>query len=114
MHRHPDVGPQALELLDGRGPLHVGGHQIGLAALALQAPGQLGRGGGFPGALQAHQHQGHRRFAAQVQPGRFAAHQRRQLVVDDLDDLLGRGQGPHDLFAHGPVLDALIKDLVTL
>jgi hypothetical protein len=31
--------------------------------------------------------------------------------VNDLDDLLGRGKRPHDLFAHSPVLDALDKGL---
>ena len=36
MHRHPDVGPQALELLDGRGPLHVRGHQIRLRPWLLR------------------------------------------------------------------------------
>ncbi len=111
VHCHPDVGPQALELLDGRGPLHVRGHQIRLLPLALEAPGQLGRGGGLAGALQAHQHHGHRRFAAQIQPGRLPAQQRRQLLVDDLDDLLGRGQRPHDLFPHRPLPDALDEGL---
>ena len=31
--------------------------------------------------------------------------------MDDLDDLLGRGQRPHDLFADGPLPDALDKRL---
>ena len=72
VHCHPDVGPQALELLDGRGPLHVRGHEIRLLPLPLEALRQLGRGGGLAGSLQADQHQGHRRFAAQIQPGRLA------------------------------------------
>ena len=111
MHCHPDIGPQALELLDGRGPLHVRGHEIWLLALPLEALGQLARGGGLAGALEAHQHDRHRRFAAQIQPGRLPAQECGELLVDDLDDLLGRGQRPHDLFPHRPLPDALDEGL---
>ena len=37
--------------------------------------------------------------------GFLAAHQGDQLLVDDLDDLLGRGQALHDLLAHGALGD---------
>ena len=31
--------------------------------------------------------------------------------MDDLDDLLGRGERPHHLFAHGPLLDPVDEGL---
>ena len=34
-----------------------------------------------------------------------------EFLVDDLDDLLGRGQRPHDLFPHRPLPDALDEGL---
>ena len=37
--------------------------------------------------------------------------QRGEFLVDDLDDLLGRGQRAHDLFPHGPLPDALDEGL---
>ncbi len=37
--------------------------------------------------------------------------ERGEFLVDDLDDLLGRGQRPHDLFADRPLPDALDKGL---
>ena len=75
------------------------------AALGLEVLGQLGAAGRLAGALEpGHQHDGGR-------PGRHrqahvgAAHQRGQLLVDDLDDLLVRGQRGHDLRPGGPLLD---------
>ena len=55
MRVDPNFRRQALELLDGRGPLYVRRHQVNLAALALEASGQLGGGGGLTCTLQPNQ-----------------------------------------------------------
>ena len=115
IHPHLDIRGQAFELLDGGRALHVGRHQVRLAALGFEAPGNLGGGGGFAGPLQAHQHDGHRRPPRQVQLGGFPAQERGELLVDDLDDLLGRRQGPEHFLTYGPLpdlLDEALGDLV--
>gem|GEM_PF-6377551 len=114
-HRHLDLGPQLLELLDGRRALGVRRHQIGVAALLFEHKGQLAAGGGLARALQAHHHEHVGGLAAQVQWFGLAAHEGAQLVSHDLDDLLGRGEALHHLLAHGAVLDLgdeLLGDLV--
>ena len=58
--------------------------------------------GGLTVALQAAEHDHVLTLVLDDQTRRFlAAHQGDQLLVDDLDDLLGRGQALHDLLAHG-------------
>ena len=62
---------------------------IGLRpSLAEQSP-QLAAGGRLAGALQAAEHQ-HRDVAAEVERMVHRAHQVDQLLVDDVDELLGR------------------------
>ena len=57
---------QRLQLADGRRTVRVGGDQHDPLALRTQGARQLTGGGGFPGALQAHQHQDARFRAAQI------------------------------------------------
>ena len=103
------------ELLDGGGPVDVAGGDgdRGLALLA-QPAGELGGGGRLAGALQAgHQDHG-RRARREGQPRRLPAHQRRQLLVDDLDDLLAGVELALDLHALGALPHAgreLLDDL---
>jgi hypothetical protein len=82
--------------------------------LLLEQLRQLGGGGRLTGALQAG-HQDHRRRARrEAQPGRGAAHQRGQLLVDDLDDLLARVELALDLDPERALLDRareLLDDL---
>src|ERR1051326_5995589 len=51
------------------------------------------------GALKPHQHEDLRRRAFQVQVGVLAAQKPRQLLVDDLDELLIRGEALEHLLA---------------
>ena len=77
------------ELLDRRRPVDVAGRDRHRRVVLLaQHLGQLGRGRRLAGALQAgHQDDG-RRARREGQPGRGAAHQLGELLVDDLDHLL--------------------------
>ena len=62
-------------------------------SLLAQATRQFGDGGGFTRALQSgHQHD-YRRFVIQVDARLGFAHDRDQLVVDDLDQCLARATG---------------------
>jgi hypothetical protein len=69
------LGGHGLELLDGRRAVHVArDRQHLLLALFDQVLGQLGRGGGLAGALQAgHQDDGGR-LGGQVDVGHALAH----------------------------------------
>ena len=75
--------------------------------------------GGFTVALQAAEHNDRLPLVLDVQAGGFAAaHKGYQLLIDDLDHLLGGGQALHDLLSHGAlghlcaeVLGNLIVDI---
>ena len=106
-HRHVDLAAERAQLLDGGGPLEVGADEQRVAALLLEPAGQLGRVGGLAGALEAgHQHDGGR-LAGVGDLDRLAAEGGDQLLVDDLDDLLGRVQRLGQLDADGPLADAV-------
>jgi hypothetical protein len=64
VHRHVELGAERLELIDGRGAVHVGGNQARALALGLELAGQLGRRGRLAGALQADHHDDRRRHGA--------------------------------------------------
>ena len=103
-NRYLQLLAQHLQLLDGRGTVHVAGRQHRPPALLLKIAGQLGAGSGLAGALKAG-HQDHRGPPAGVGDlGGIIAHQAGHLLVYDLDDLLSRGQALHDLSADGPFL----------
>ena len=102
-----DAGPLAdhLQLLHRVGALQVGGDQHRRVALSLQPQPQLGRERGLTRTLQAGQHDHGRRRLGEPQPPLLAAEDADELLVDDLDDLLGRVQRGGDLLAAGPLLD---------
>ena len=108
-----------LQLGDGGGTVYVAGHQQGaLAELAAHQARQLGAVGGFTGALKAHHHHNGGALGGEGQLGVGAAHQLHQLLVDDLDDLLGRGETVQNVRADAAlgdlghkVLDHLIADV---
>ncbi len=110
---HLDADPLAvdLELVDGVGALEVGGHEQRAAALLLEPQRQLGGQRRLAGALEAGEHQHGRRGLREAQPAGLAAEDRDELLVDDLDDLLGRVQRPADLLAAGPGLDRVDERL---
>ena len=74
-------------------------------ALLLEVHGQLAGQGGLAGALQAGEQDHGRRVLGELQPTGLAAEQLDELLVDDLDDLLGGVQRARDLrrrpHAHG-------------
>ena len=87
--RQAELLAEHLQLLDGRGPLQVGGHEHRLAAALLNRAAELAAGGRLARALQAAEHQ-HRDVAAEVQRMVDRAHQVDQFLMDDVDELLGR------------------------
>ncbi len=104
---HLDAGPatEHLELPDGVGALEVGGDQQRLVALALEPAGQLAGERRLTGTLEAGQHDHGRRVLGELEPPPLAAEDVDQLLVDDLDDLLGRVERLGDLGAARPLLD---------
>jgi len=103
--RDADALTVDLELLDGVGTLQVAGHQQRGLALLLQPQGELGRQRGLARTLQAGQHDHGRAGLGVAQSTGLPAEDGDELLVDDLDDLLGRVQRLADLRAAGPLLD---------
>ncbi len=104
---HLDSGAttEHLELPDGVGPLEVGGDQQRLVPLALEPASQLAGEGGLAGALEAGEHDHGRWLLGELEPTPLATEDVDQLLVDDLDDLLGRVERLGDLRTAGPLLD---------
>ena len=95
-----------LQLVDRGRTVDVAGHQHRAAALLDVVFCKLCCVGRLTVALQAAEHDDGLALVLDDQTRRFlAAHQGDQLLVDDLDDLLGRGQALHDLLAHGALGD---------
>ena len=86
--------------------------------LLFEIASQLSSGGSFTGALQAHHHHNSGAVIGQRQLGGAAAHEVRQLLVDDLHHLLGGSQAVQHVGAYGPLrnggdefFDHLIADV---
>ena len=105
-HGHVDLLAEHPQLLDCGGPLQVGADEQRMPALLLEPAGQLGRRGRLARPLQAgHQHDGRvLRRVGDLEV--LAAEGVDQLVVDDLDDLLGRAQALGQVEPDGLLLDA--------
>jgi hypothetical protein len=97
--RHVDLAPERLELLDGRRALQVAGHERGLHALLDEQVRELARGGRLARALQAAEQDHGRRLGRERELGAGRAEQLRELLVDDLHDLLAGRQAPEHLLA---------------
>jgi len=96
-----------LELLLGGGTLHVEGRKQDLFALpGLQSMGDLGRCRGLTGALEADHQQDLRRRTIEVQLDRLTAKELDQVIIDDLDHHLTRGDRLQHLLADRAFLDA--------
>jgi hypothetical protein len=101
VHRHAELLAEHDELLDGGGPLKVGGHEQHAPAGREDLLGELGRGGRFAGALQAAQHEHRRAAGLEVERVIHRAHELDELVVHDPDELLGGVERLEHLLADG-------------
>ena len=113
-HRYAYLLAQHLQLGNGGRTVHVGGNQQRALLFLLQIVSQLTHRGGFTGALQAHQHDDGRRLIRHRQFGLGPAQKRRQLFVNDLDDLLAGAQILLDFRAQRALFDLsdkILRDL---
>jgi hypothetical protein len=96
--RDVDLCTECRELIDGGGPVGVGRREHRMLTLLRVHAGQLRRRRRLAGTLQADEHDDGRRVGRARQSMPAAAEQRHQLVVDDLDHLVGgRERGEHVL-----------------
>lgn len=95
------------ELLAGSGAVDVDGDEHGPVAGLLEPLGKLGGGGRLTGALEASHEDDGGRLGGFLEAGGVAAEDVDELVVDDLDELLGGGERGGDLGAHGAGADVL-------
>ena len=93
------------QLPDGGGAVDITGGQQGALALLFHQSGQFGAIGGFTCTLQAHQHDYGGRGRGDGQLAVPAAHESGELLIDDLDDHLGRGEGLQHIGAYGTLGD---------
>jgi hypothetical protein len=96
-----------LELFDGRRSVDVGRYRQHLLLAPLdQVLGELGRGRGLAGALQAGHQDHRRRLRREVDVRDAVAHRRGQFLVHDADQRLTRIERSGHLGAERLVLDA--------
>ena len=110
-HRHVDALPEDAQLLDRRRTLEIGGDQQRLASFGDEMTCELAGGGGLPRPLQAGEHHDRRRLRAHRELARLPAERRDELLVHDLDDLLGGAQALRDLRAASAFLDPVDERL---
>src|SRR4051794_26787510 len=110
-----DLGAELDELVDRGRAVHVARrHRDGRAVLRLQVAGELGARRRLARALEAGHEDHGRRARRERDAHRGAAHQRGELLVDDLDDLLPRIELADDLRAEAALLHGrreLLDDL---
>ncbi len=104
--RNLDLPPELLQLVDGRRTLEVGGDERRRAVLLAEQQRQLGGRGRLARPLEAGEQDHGRPLAREDELGVPRAHQRRQLFVDDLHDLLAGSEAAGDVLAEGALLDA--------
>src|SRR5690606_39306830 len=98
---------EALELQNGRRAINVrAGEHHPLALVLLQPLGELGGGGRLAGTLQARQENDDRGLRSEIERTDTRAHQGHELVMNDLDQRLPRGEAlvdflTDDLTPHG-------------
>ena len=81
------------ELLAGGGTVDVHGHQHRPVAALFEPLRELAGGGGFAGALEAGHEDDGGGLGGELEARGVAAEDVLELVGDDLDELLGGGQG---------------------
>ena len=102
-----------LQLVDGGGAVDIPRDEEGLFPLLFEKDGELAAQRGFARALQAAHHDDRGGPVCHFELGIGGAHQRDELVVDDLDDLLGGIEAFEDLLPHrlfGDVGDEFFGD----
>ncbi len=87
---HPELAAEGAELILGGRPVGVGGGEDGMLPLLGVHAGELGGRRRLARALQPHEHDDGGRGGGHGQAVTAAAQELDQLVVDDLDHLLGR------------------------
>ena len=103
-----------LELVDRRRALQIGGYERRGFAFAAQEERELGGCSRLTRALEARKQDHRRRPTGERELRAAGAHERRQLVVDDLHDLLAGRKALRDVGAERPLLhlgDELLDDL---
>lgn len=95
------------ELVDGVRTLQVAGDEQGRVALALEPLAELSGEGGLTGALETGEHDHRRGGLGEPQPTGLTTEDGDELLVDDLDDLLGGVERLGDLYAGRALLDLL-------
>jgi hypothetical protein len=102
-HRHVDLPAELLELVDRGGALEVGRDEPRLAPLLAQVQRELRRRGRLAGALEPGEQDD--REPPEREPRLALPHQVRELVMDDLHDLLARREALQDLLAERLLAD---------
>ena len=100
-----ELPAELLELRHGRGPLKVGGDEKRRAAVLAQHQRELAGCRRLPRALEADEQDHRRRPPGEREPRVAAAHDPRQLLVDDLHDLLAGREALRHLLAERALLD---------
>ena len=99
------------ELFAGGGAVDVDGDEEGAVAPLLEPCRELAAGGGFAGALQAGHEDDGGRLGGEFEAGGVFAEDLDELVVDDLDDLLGGRERGGDAGAEGFFADVVDEAL---
>ena len=94
-----------LELVDGIGPLEVGGDEHRPVALGLEPVGELAGERRLARALESGEHDHGRRALGELQATGLPAEDPDELVVDDLDDLLAGVERLRHLRGQRPLAD---------
>ena len=108
-----DLPPELLELLDRGRALEVAGDERRPLALLAQEERELRRRGRLARALEPRE-QDHRRRPPEREPRVARAHERGQLLVHDLHDLLAGREALRDVLAERALLDRgreVLRDL---
>ena len=107
VHAHTGLLRHDRQLLDRRRAPHVGRDDDRVAPLLREPLRELAGGRGLARALQP-EHQNHARPGAGfLQPALRIAEQREQLIANDLDDLLARGQALQNRLIHRAIAHAI-------
>ena len=112
--RLADIARDHPELLARGRAVDVHRNHHGAVAVLRKPARQLAGGGGFARALQPDDQENAGRLVGEAQLGFVAAQDLDQLLVNDLDDLLGGRKRAEHFLAHGldfDVLDELFDDL---
>ena len=103
-HGQLDLPAELLELVDGRRALEVAGDEPWPLRLASEQEPELRGCRRLPRALQAGE-EDHGGRAAESEPRVARAHERGELLVDDLHHLLPRREAPQDVLSERALLD---------